>query len=144
MRFSTLTELECPRCHRRLDPDQVTGVCDCGSPLLVRYDLDDVRAGLTKHEVATREPSLWRYHELLPVRSVDQVVSLGEGMTPVLPLRRLGVRYGLSHLLMGSVAEQVIRTARCPVLVIRDCGQVHVHRPAAATADVAPAVCGVP
>jgi nucleotide-binding universal stress UspA family protein len=38
-------------------------------------------------------------------------------------------RTGLSHLLLGSVAEQVIRTARCPVLVIRDCGQVHVHRP---------------
>ena len=38
-------------------------------------------------------------------------------------------RTGLSHLLMGSVAEQVIRTARCPVLVLRECGQVHVHRP---------------
>ena len=46
-------------------------------------------------------------------------------------------RSGLSHLLMGSVAEQVIRTARCPVLVIRDCGQVHVHRPATATAEIA-------
>jgi nucleotide-binding universal stress UspA family protein len=41
-------------------------------------------------------------------------------------------RSGLSHLLMGSVAEQVIRTSRCPVLVLRDCGQVHVHRPAVA------------
>jgi nucleotide-binding universal stress UspA family protein len=46
-------------------------------------------------------------------------------------------RSGLSHLLMGSVAEQVIRTARCPVLVIRDCGQVHVHRPVAETGDFA-------
>lgn len=44
-------------------------------------------------------------------------------------------RTGLSHLLMGSVAEQVIRTARCPVLVVRDCGQVHVHRPEAVMAD---------
>jgi universal stress protein A len=46
-------------------------------------------------------------------------------------------RTGLSHLLLGSVAEQVIRTARCPVLVIRDCGQVHVHRPETLTADAA-------
>ena len=38
-------------------------------------------------------------------------------------------RTGLSHLLMGSVAERVIRTARCPVLVMRACGQVHVHQP---------------
>lgn len=44
-------------------------------------------------------------------------------------------RSGLSHLLMGSVAEQVIRTARCPVLVVRDCGQVHVHRPVPVTAE---------
>ena len=49
-------------------------------------------------------------------------------------------RSGLSHLLMGSVAEHVIRTARCPVLVVRDCGQVHVHRPVAVTAEVAPVV----
>jgi universal stress protein A len=48
-------------------------------------------------------------------------------------------RSGFSHLLMGSVAEQVIRTARCPVLVVRDCGQVHVHRPEATGADVATA-----
>ena len=47
-------------------------------------------------------------------------------------------RTGLSHLLMGSVAEQVIRSARCPVLVVRDCGQVHVHQPAGVTADAAP------
>jgi len=46
-------------------------------------------------------------------------------------------RTGLSHLLMGSVAEQVIRTARCPVLVVRECGQVHVHRPVLVTAEAA-------
>jgi universal stress protein A len=49
-------------------------------------------------------------------------------------------RSGLSHLVMGSVAEQVIRTARCPVLVVRDCGQVHVHRAAIENAaDLTPA-----
>jgi threonine synthase len=100
VRFSTLTELECPRCHRRHDPDRVTGVCDCGSPLLVRYDLDEVRAGLTKAEVAAREPSLWRYHELLPVRSPDYVVTLGEGMTPLLPVPAIGAELGVDRLLM--------------------------------------------
>ena len=100
MRFSTLTELECPRCHRRHDPDRVTGVCDCGSPLLVRYDLDEVRAGLTKDEVAAREPSLWRYHELLPVRSPDYVVTLGEGMTPLIPVPAIGAELGVDRLLM--------------------------------------------
>lgn len=46
-------------------------------------------------------------------------------------------RSGLSHLLLGSVTEQVIRTAQCPVLVLRDCGQVHVHRPRAAALQTA-------
>jgi threonine synthase len=100
VRFSTLTELECPRCRRRHDPDRVTGVCDCGSPLLVRYDLDEVRAGLTKDEVAAREPSLWRYHELLPVRSPDYVVTLGEGMTPLIPVPAIGAELGVDRLLM--------------------------------------------
>jgi threonine synthase len=100
MRFSTLTELECPRCHRRHDADRVTGVCDCGSPLLVRYDLDEVRAGLTKDEVAAREPTLWRYHELLPVRSPEYVVSLGEGMTPLFPVPGIGAELGVDRLLM--------------------------------------------
>jgi threonine synthase len=100
VRFSTLTELECPRCRRRHDPDRVTGVCDCGAPLLVRYDLDEVRAGLTKDEVAAREPSLWRYHELLPVRSPDHVVTLGEGMTPLLPVPAIGAELGVDRLLM--------------------------------------------
>ncbi len=100
VRFSTLTELECPRCHRRHHADQVTGVCDCGSPLLVRYDLDEVRAGLTKQEVAAREPSLWRYHELLPVRSPSYVVTLGEGMTPLLPVPAIGAELGVEQLLM--------------------------------------------
>lgn len=100
MRFSALTELECPRCERRHDPDRVTGVCDCGSPLLVRYDLDEVRAGVTTAEIATREPTLWRYHELLPVRSPEHVVTLGEGMTPLLAMPAIGAELGIDRLLM--------------------------------------------
>jgi threonine synthase len=100
VRFSTLTELDCPRCHRRHDVDRVTGVCDCGSPLLARYDLDVVRAALTAAEVAARPPSLWRYHELLPVRSPEHVVTLGEGMTPLLPVPAIGAELGIGRLLM--------------------------------------------
>ncbi len=55
---------------------------------------------LTKDELATRPPDLWRYHELLPVRSADNVVSLGEGMTPLLPLPRYGRELGVDRLLM--------------------------------------------
>ena len=100
MRFSALRQLECPKCGLVHDPDQVIGLCDCGSPLLARYDLDEVRAGLTKEEVASRGPDLWRYHELLPVRDPANVVSLGEGMTPLLGLPAYGRELGVPELLM--------------------------------------------
>ena len=76
------------------------GVCSCGSPLLARYELDEVRAGLTKGDVAGRAPDLWRYHELLPVRDAANVVSLGEGMTPLVALPRYGRELGVDRLLM--------------------------------------------
>jgi threonine synthase len=100
VRFSALRQLECPKCDLVHDPDQVIGLCDCGSPLLARYDLDEVRAGLTKEEVAARAPDLWRYHELLPVRDPANVVSLGEGMTPLLGLPAYGRELGVPGLLM--------------------------------------------
>src|SRR6202044_3932877 len=57
-----------------------------GKPLLVRYDLDGVKRALTKDALATRPPDLWRYRELLPVRRAENIVSLGETMTPLIPL----------------------------------------------------------
>jgi len=100
VRFSALLDLECPRCGRHHDPDVVTGTCDCGSPLLARYDLAEARAGCAPAEIAGRPATLWRYHELLPVRSADRVVSLGEGMTPLLPMPTLGRALGVPRLLM--------------------------------------------
>ena len=100
MRFSALSHLECPKCGVTHSADQVIGLCSCGSPLLVRYDLDEVRAGLSKDEVAARPPDLWRYHELLPVRSPGNVISLGEGMTPLFAVPRYGRELGVDGLLM--------------------------------------------
>jgi threonine synthase len=108
VRFSALRQLDCPKCGLVHDPDQVIGLCDCGSPLLARYDLDEVRAGLTKEEVASRAPDLWRYHELLPVRDPANVVSLGEGMTPLLGLPAYGRELGVPGLLMKD--EELIPT----------------------------------
>jgi threonine synthase len=96
--FSALSHLECPRCGATHDADQIIGLCPCGSPLLARYDVPAVT--LTKEELAGRGPDLWRYHELLPVRSPENVVTLGEGMTPLLPLRRYGAELGVDRLLM--------------------------------------------
>lgn len=100
MRFSSLVRVECSKCERVYDADQVNGVCECGAPLLARYDLAEAAAGVTKAALVDRVPSLWRYHELLPVRSPEQVVTLGEGMTPLLPMPRLGSELGVAGLLM--------------------------------------------
>ncbi len=97
--FSFLSHLECARCHALSSADIPAHLCACGSPLLARYDLDAVQAHLSKEMVCAREPSLWRYHELLPVRSAGHVVTLGEGMTPLLALPRVGLALGMTHLL---------------------------------------------
>jgi threonine synthase len=100
MPYSALSYLDCPRCGTQYDADQVQGTCSCGSPLLARYDLRRVAQQLSPLEIASRPADLWRYHELLPVRQPDRVVSLGEGMTPLLPVPRMGQALGVPGLLM--------------------------------------------
>jgi len=96
--YSALSHLDCPRCGAQHDADQVQGTCSCGSPLLARYDLGLVQ--VSPRDIAGRPADLWRYHELLPVRSAGHVVSLGEGMTPLLALPTLGRELGVPRLLM--------------------------------------------
>jgi threonine synthase len=100
MPHSALSHLDCPRCGARYDADRVQGTCSCGSPLLARYDLGQVAGEVSPREIAGRPADLWRYHELLPVRQADRVVSLGEGMTPLLPMPRIGQALGVPDLLM--------------------------------------------
>jgi threonine synthase len=103
-----VTHLECPKCSETYESEQRVQLCRCGAPLLVRYDLARVAAHLSPSDLASRPPDLWRYRELLPVRSPDHVVCLGEGMTPLLPLRRLGPKVGIPHLYLKD--EGIIPT----------------------------------
>jgi threonine synthase len=99
--YSALTVLECSRCSAGpYDAGRVQGTCVCGAPLLARYDLAAAASWTDPGQIATRPPSLWRYHELLPVSSAVSVVSFGEGMTPLLPMERLGAELGVPRLLM--------------------------------------------
>jgi threonine synthase len=102
--YSALTVLQCSRCTADAgsfyDPGQIQGTCGCGAPLLARYDLEAAAAWTSPQQIAARPPSLWRYHELLPVSSARSAVSLGEGMTPLLPMERLGGELGVPRLLM--------------------------------------------
>ena len=81
-----VTHLECSLTGERYAADQLHNLSRAGRPLLVRYDLDAVRAALSRDTLATRETDLWRWRELLPVRHTRNVVSLGEVETPLIPV----------------------------------------------------------
>ena len=109
MSMSQLTHLECSKCGERHDADQVQTVCkQCGKPLFARYDLGRAKETLTKRDLVGRVSSMWRYREILPVRRSENVVTLGEGWTPLIPTRRLGESLGLKNLLVKD--EGIIPT----------------------------------
>ena len=80
-----VTHLECALCGLRHEAGTLQNLCvECGKPLLVRYDLEKAAETLTRESLKTRESSLWRYREVLPVENAENIVSFGEGWTPLL------------------------------------------------------------
>jgi threonine synthase len=94
-------ELVCGLCGAEHDSSVLQTLCQrCGRPLLAKYHLEAVSKNLSKLELATRQSSLWRYRELLPLPPDREPVTLGEGWTPLLPLPALARRVGLERLLV--------------------------------------------
>lgn len=89
MTYSYLSHLYCPKCENSYTPSQPQHLCECGSPLLVHYDLDELAQHWSKDDLRDRNPDLWRYHELLPLQDPTYKTSLGEGMSPLIPLPTL-------------------------------------------------------
>jgi len=97
--MSYITELQCYQCNRIFDADEIQTFCpDCSSPLLVNYDLDSAGEQLDRDQFSSRPNGMWRWKEILPVREVKNMISLGEGDTPLLALPNLGTDLGLSRL----------------------------------------------
>ena len=94
--WTLFSHLICSRCGSSFDGHilQTFSSC-CKKPLEAAYDTN---TGLDRQTIKNRENTLWRYHEMLPVINEENIVSLGEGMTPVIPLKVLGQKYGLEHL----------------------------------------------
>src|ERR1041385_1280415 len=94
-----VTHLECAACGLRHEARRLHNLCaECGKPLLVRYDLKSAAESLTKESLVGRAPDLWRYRGVLPVDADDNVVTLGEGFTPLLHASRLGASLGMPEL----------------------------------------------
>ena len=98
-----VSHLSCAACGQSYPPNRLYNLCrQCQKPLLVHYDLD--RVALSTPQLADRPASLWRYREVLPVERAENVISLGEGWTPLLHAQRLGRQLGLSRLYIKDEA----------------------------------------
>ncbi|HET9532472.1 MAG TPA: pyridoxal-phosphate dependent enzyme, partial [Blastocatellia bacterium] len=93
-----VTHLYCSSCGKEYERGRIYNLCECGKPLMVSYDLDRASATLTRESLTGREPSLWRYREVLPVEQAENRLSLGEGMTPLIKADRLGSGLGMAEL----------------------------------------------
>jgi threonine synthase len=101
-----VTHLECAACGARHEARRLHNLCaECGKPLLVRYDLEQAARTLTKESLKGRRADLWRYLEVLPVEHEENIVSLGEGFTPLLRAARLGERLGLKELYVKDESQ---------------------------------------
>ena len=96
--MTTLTHLECSLCGKTHDAGRPHNLCECGGPLLVRYDLEKAKHSWNREWIASGPTNMWRYAPVLPVSKPNSIVSLGEGMTPLIKTDRLGDSIGASDL----------------------------------------------
>lgn len=96
--MSFVTHLECSVCAKRHEAGVIQNLCECGGPLLVRYDLERARSVWTRESLDDAPADMWRYAPLLPVLDRRHIVSMGEGWTPLIRTGRLGRRIGAENL----------------------------------------------
>src|SRR5207249_6932561 len=97
--MSFVSHVECTICGARHDAKRPLTVCEqCGEMLAVRYDLERVKASVTKDALRRRAPGMYRFRELTPVDDSEERVTLGEGGTPLLELPRLAAHLGVRRL----------------------------------------------
>ena len=90
-----VTHLECSMNGERYESGKLHGLSKVGRPLLVRYDLEALAKAVTKEMLAERKGGFWKYREFLPVTKTENVVELGEVMTPLISMPRLAKKLGV-------------------------------------------------
>jgi threonine synthase len=97
--MSHVTRIQCSACGTAYEAGKIHNLCTaCGGPLLVRYDLGAIRNEWSREDLAGAPNSMWRYGAVLPVQNPANIVSLGEGMTPLVRTARLGSKLGAHDL----------------------------------------------
>lgn len=145
---SFLSHLECTVCGKYHDADLVQNFCDeCGRVLYPVYDLEGARRAVSKIDLLGRSANMWRFFEIMPVRSPDNVVTLGEGVTPLLRADKLGRKLGCSQLFlkdegMNPTGSFKARGLSAAVSRAVELGQRRVAMPSAGNAGGALAAYG--
>lgn len=104
--FSCATNIVCSACGKTFSLDCINSYCpDCQAPLITTYDLETARHTLDRDEFRRRSSGMWRWHELLPVKEPQNIVTLGEGDAPLLRIRRIGEQLGLSNLFVKDESK---------------------------------------
>ena len=93
-----MTHLECARTGQHADADALHNLSEVGAPLLARYDLEKATDALSREQLKDRPANMWRYREVMPISTPEEIVSLGEGFTPIHHTTRLGQWAGFSQL----------------------------------------------
>ncbi len=102
---SFVSGLRCSRSGARLDPEREWNLSPSGAPILVDYDLPQVRSAVDRDEVSVRTPGMWRFRELMPLPFEFAPVSLGEGDTPLLEAPELAAALGIGRLWIKDEAQ---------------------------------------
>ncbi len=134
---SHLSHFECSGCHRVFERELLPSFCeDCHAPLLARYGF---LTGIEQPAFHISHESMWRYFRLLPLSAPRHIVSLGEGLTPVISLDRLGPVLGIEHLWikdesLNPTGSFKARGLSMAVSMVRQAGKTHCVVPTAGNA----------
>ena len=143
-----LSHLECTQCARTWHADEVHTVCpSCGKVLYARYDLEQARKHFSPSILTRRQGGMWRWFEIMPVRHEKNVVTLGEGNTPLLPAPKLGKPFGASRLFikeegLNPTGSFKARGLSAAVSRAKELGVTSIAMPSAGNAGAALAAYG--
>ena len=134
-----VSQLACSKTAERLPAGEIHNLSSSGAPLLVQYDLERAREQLDRHEITSGPRSMWRYAPLLPVTRPENIVTLGEGFTPIISTPRLGRRLGANRL---SIKDESLnptgtfkaRGMACAVSMAKELGIKKLAAPSAGNA----------
>jgi threonine synthase len=134
-----VTHLECSACGKRREGGVPHNLCECGGPLLVRYDLDAVRWSWKPEQFSNARADMWRYSPVLPVADPANIVSMGEGWTPLVRTPRLGELLGATRLWvkdegLNPTCSFKARGLACAITMCREFGIRKVAIPSAGNA----------